>query len=84
LIAISRRAAEIEMGPKVLSATREFFDRLQTDPRKFGSPLYRLRKMRMEVFNVVVRPLYFEYGVHDDRPVVVVRYVAWLNNPNAD
>jgi hypothetical protein len=35
--------------------------------------------MRMEVRKLAVRPLYIEYGVHDQRPLVVIRHVASLS-----
>lgn len=55
--------------------------RLRTEPRDFGEPMYRLRAMRMLVRNATVSPLYVEFGVHDDQPVVVIRRVRWLADP---
>ena len=40
------------------------------------NPLYHMRKMKMVIYHIVDCPLYFEYGVHDEEPVVVIRWVA--------
>lgn len=45
--------------------------------------MYHLRKMRMEVRKSAIRPLYIEYGVHDQRPVVVIRHIAALADHDA-
>lgn len=34
--------------------------------------------MKMLVLRAVFPPLYIEYGVHEDRPVVIIRHVAGL------
>jgi hypothetical protein len=78
---ISRRAAEHDMAGRVTAAFEEIIDRLERGARDFGEPLYHMRKMRMTVRNVAVGPLYIEYGVHDDQPVVVIRRVRWLADP---
>lgn len=52
--------------------------RLRTDPTTFGEPLYHLRKAKMIIRCVAVIPLYVEYGVHDEQPVVVIRRVVSL------
>jgi hypothetical protein len=35
----------------------------------------------MTVRKASIRPLYIEYGVHDEQPVVVIRRVRWLDDP---
>jgi hypothetical protein len=77
--AISRRAIYVEAGEAVAIAFRELLVRLQSECRELGEPMYYLRKMRMEVRNATVPPLYIEYGVHDLRPLVVIRHVASLS-----
>lgn len=52
--------------------------RLRKAPFEVGEPLYRLRNMKMLVCRAVFPPLFIEYGVHEDRPVVVIRRVAGL------
>ncbi len=62
---------------------RDILSRLHRDPREFGEPMYHLRGMRMTVRKASIRPLYIEYGVHDEQPVVVIRRVRWLDDPAA-
>jgi hypothetical protein len=83
MVDIGSRAAEIGVAEEVISAARTIFSRIKENPKVFGSPMYRLKKMRMHVYNMTVRPLYFEFGVHDDQPVVVVRRVVWISDPGS-
>jgi hypothetical protein len=75
---ILRRADAVDRGSDVSDAYRNVLSRLASDPRGFGEPLYDLRKMRMQVLRGTVPPLYVEYGVHDDTPLVVIRRIVWL------
>jgi hypothetical protein len=63
-----------------MSRTRS---KLKREARTAGEPMYHLRGMRMEVRHVAVDPLYVEYGVRDDQPLVVIRRVRWLGNPTS-
>jgi hypothetical protein len=83
LRAIGRRALYAGGGGEVVAAFRQIPDRLRSDPRTCGEPMYHLRRMRVEVRKVAVRPLYVESGVHDQRPVVIIRHVAALDDPAA-
>lgn len=76
---ISRRAIYTETGDAVAAAFRELLTRLRASARELGEPMYHLRKMRMEVRNAAVPPLYIEYGVHEEHPLVVIRQVARLS-----
>jgi hypothetical protein len=81
LRAIGRHAKYTGTAGEVAEAFGRILHRLSRDPRGFGEPMYRLKVMRMDVFNGTVRPLYIEYGVHDEEPVVVIRYVARMSPP---
>ncbi len=52
--------------------------KLKADPRGQGDPIYHMRKMRMVIHHMVEHPLYFEYGVHEIQPVVVIRWVTYI------
>ena len=79
---MARSAAEMGQGYKVTDVVARILSRLQHSPLEFGEPLYRLRKMRMEVRRGAINPVYVEYGVHDDAPLVVIRRVVWLAQPH--
>ena len=73
---------ELPWAGAALAATiRQIHERLQRTPREFGDPLYRLRNKKMMVYRAVHPPLYLEYGIHDDRPISIVRHVAELADP---
>jgi hypothetical protein len=68
-------------GEELLRATREVYQRLRKDPTEFGEPLYRLTALGMQVRCVVVRPLYVDFAVCEDRPLVFIKAVRLLANP---
>jgi hypothetical protein len=78
---IVTRAVAAGVGRPVVEAMRQIRGRLRADPRGFGEPMYHLRGMRMTVRKASIRPLYIEFGVHDEQPVVIIRRVRWLDDP---
>lgn len=76
------RAPTIAEDRRIREAFAAILDMLRDAPHLFGEPMYHLRGMRMEVRKAAVAPVYVEYGVHEDRPVVVIRRVRWLNDPS--
>jgi len=83
LLAITRDAKDDGRGEKVEEAYVAILARLRFGPVAFGEPLYRVQKMGMTIRCAVIMPLYVEYGVHDTRPVVVIRRVVALSNRDA-
>lgn len=83
LVRIARRAAERGTGRDVTRAFAAIVARLRSNPRAFGEPLYDLRHIRMQIWRGLVPPLYVEYGVHEVRPLVVIRRVVWLTDGGA-
>ena len=80
LKAITRHATYSGSAEAVVTAFREIVARLRQQPREAGDPMYRLRAIRFQVYNLAVRPLYVEYGVHDTTPLVVIRHAAALSD----
>ena len=80
LRAIARRAIYGGRGREVAAAVRTILARLSQDQREYGEPMYHLRAMRMHVRRAALAPLYVEYGVHEDQPIVIIRYVARLRS----
>lgn len=75
---VAQRAIYLNRGWDVAGALRHIIRTLKAAPREFGDPMYRLRKMKMRVYSATHPPLYIQYGVHDERPVVIVRRVVGL------
>jgi hypothetical protein len=66
-------------GLEALSAFREMVRRLRRDPMDVGEPLYRLPALRMQVRQVAIRPLFIDFAVCEDRPLVILRGVTLLS-----
>lgn len=75
---LARNAIVRGRGRELARAMVRAQKRLRKTPLEVGEPLYRLRQMKMLVLRAVFPPLYVEYGVHEDRPVVIIRHVAGL------
>src|SRR6476646_10746550 len=80
---IGRHAKYTGAADVIAEAFRQLLRRLSHDPRGLGEPMCHLKPVRMHVYNATVRPLYVEYGVHDEEPVVVIRYAARMSPPSA-
>jgi hypothetical protein len=50
-------AALAGSGKKFISSLRQIHDRIRTDPKEFGEPLYRLPALKLIVYQAVVSPL---------------------------
>ena len=79
LLIIQHRPSEQGRGEAVLTAFRQAIRRLTQDPTNFGEPLYRLPNLCMSVRNGVIRPLYIDYAVCEDRPLVFIKAVRLLS-----
>lgn len=78
---LAQRATYQGRGWELAAAMRRAQDRLRAAAHEIGEPLYRLRHMKMMVLRLIVPPMYIEYGIHDDQPVVIIRRVAGLTEP---
>jgi hypothetical protein len=76
---LQRQASKEGRGKDFLAALRNAVDRLQTSPRAFGEPLYRLPALRMQVRCGALGPLSIDFGVCDDRPLVFIMAVKLLS-----
>jgi hypothetical protein len=66
-------AAKKGTGAQFVSAFRRIVERLERDPLAFGEPLYHLPILKLEVRQAVVDALVVVYGVHKDKPLVLIR-----------
>jgi hypothetical protein len=62
-------------GKPFLEVLRALHDRLRRDPQGFGEPLYRLPALRLTIYLALVAPLAVHYAVHDERPLVFIKWV---------
>jgi hypothetical protein len=65
-------------GPELLAAARAVYERLRRNPVEVGEPLYRLPALRIQVRCVSIRPLYVDFAVCEDRPLVFIKAVKLL------
>lgn len=76
---LQRQASREGRGQALLAAARQVYDRLRKDPMELGEPLYRLPVLRMQLRFVAVRPLYVDFAVCEDRPLVFIKAVKLLS-----
>lgn len=75
---LQRQASREGRGEKFLDALRSIVKRLQTDPNEFGEPLYPLPILRLQVQCTAVRPIYVDFAVSEDQPLVFIKAVKLL------
>jgi hypothetical protein len=78
LMSLSQRAVGLPRHSKILAAVTLAEQRLVLEARDIGDPLYGFKKLKMTIRGLIQPPLYFEYAVHDDAPVVVIRRVLYV------
>ena len=66
-------APDRERFDAIAAAMRRIARRLQTDPHRAGEPVRHYEYARFTVRRLAVAPLYVEYAVHDEKPLVTVR-----------
>jgi hypothetical protein len=66
-------------GQELLKAARTVHERLSRDPMDFGEPLYRLPSLRMQVRCAAIRPLYVDFAICEDRPLLFIKSVKLLD-----
>jgi sirohydrochlorin ferrochelatase len=83
LLNITQQVADAGAGSEVATAIRQIYTRLKSDPHDFGEPLNHLPAMKLTVRRAAIVPVFVEYGVHDEKSIVFVRRILWLNSPSA-
>jgi hypothetical protein len=66
-------------GQRFLEALRIIHHRLRRDALNFGEPLFRLRALRLTVYQAVVTPVVVVYVVHEEKPLVFLKDVRLLD-----
>jgi hypothetical protein len=73
-----QKADREEREEAFLNAFLQAVKNLQERPFDFGEPLYRLPVLRMQVRQAVIRPLGFNFAVHEEMPFVYLKGVKML------
>jgi hypothetical protein len=73
LLALHLQAATTRSGARFVAAFRRMVEYLRQDPFSFGEPLYHLPILRLEIRQAIVDQLVVVYGVHLDKPLVLIR-----------
>jgi hypothetical protein len=72
-------AAAAGKGAEFLRTLRHVCERLRAEPGQFGEPLYHLSALKLQVRQAVIGRLAGKYGVHQERPLVFVRWFRLLD-----
>jgi hypothetical protein len=77
------QAAQLGLGREFLATLRKIHHNLETNPRTFGDPLFRLPSMKLLVYHAMVSRVAVDYGVHDENKLVIVRNIRFLGSIGA-
>jgi hypothetical protein len=77
-LSLQRQAKREGRGQELLQAARTIYERMRQEPTVLGEPLYRLPALRMRVRCVALGPLYVDFAVCEDRPLVFIKSVKLL------
>jgi hypothetical protein len=78
LKSLAAAATAAGRGPAFAAAFAALYDRLRKDPKNVGEALYRLPALKLTVYLGVVSPLAVHYAVHDDKPLVILKWAQDL------
>jgi len=81
-LAAVRSAESVDRPAELTAALRRLFEELSVNPTEIGEPMYRLQSIKMGVRRVAFAPLHLEYGVHLTEPLVIVRRMAGMAEPD--
>jgi hypothetical protein len=73
-----REAVKQNRQQHFLAALTEINRRLTEDPKEFGDPLYRLPLLKLQIRSAAIRPVFVEYGVSEENPLVVLRRIKLM------
>jgi len=75
---LQRRATLEGRGKAAVTAFRQIIERLEHDPFDFGEALYRLPALRMQVRHGGIGPMFIDFAVCEDRPLVFIKGVTLM------
>ena len=78
IMSLLQRARSRPLETLMEDALVKAWSKLSSEARTCGETRYRRHSMNMTVYVMVQTPLVFEYGVHDNAQVVVIRRIFRL------
>ncbi len=78
--AIIDRAIAAGEGEQYALALEAIYDRLRKVPHNVGEMLFRLPALQMMVYLGAVYPLTVDYGIIEEKPIVVIRVMKDIKN----
>jgi hypothetical protein len=79
---VHKQAVREGRGEAMIAAFREGVHRVEKEASRLGEPLYRLPVLRMQIRQVLIRPIAIEFAVCEDRPLVFIKGVTLLSLPS--
>lgn len=73
LRALGERAKRMGILSDWVATLRLLIERLESDPRGCGDPLYPLRALKLLMHRAIIDRVEVVYGVHDTRSVVFIQ-----------
>jgi hypothetical protein len=80
ILSLLQRVKGLPMHDIINQALLRGVRKLRAEARTCGEPRYHYRGMNMTVYVYGEKPLVFEYGVHDNAQVVVIRRIFRLGS----
>jgi hypothetical protein len=75
LRALAEAARTRGVLPEWVDTLRQIRDRLESDPRGSGDPLYRLNGLSLLMHRALIDRVEVVYGVHDSAPMVFIQAI---------
>src|SRR5262245_44112445 len=81
---MSRKALQIGLGKQLLSALKHITQALALEPLAWGDPYFRMKASRLVLHHGTRWPVHVYYGVHEERPLVLVKDILPLPGSGLD
>jgi len=75
---LHKRAKSAGLGDAYLEALRVAVFRMKNDPWGFGELIGRMKNSPWSIHVRVIKPLLFEFGIHEEEPIVFIRRVQLM------
>jgi hypothetical protein len=72
---LKKRANAAGLGSAYVAALEYAIFRMQHDPWGFGELKALLQHARLHIHVAVIKPLIIEFGIHEDKPIVLIKSV---------
>jgi hypothetical protein len=66
------------LGNAFLAALEYAVFRMQHDPWEFGELIQHLKHARLKIHIRIVKPLVIEFGIHEEKPLVLIKRIRLM------